>query len=95
MLRFVNQVSGDREVEPPPEFRGGILADEMGLGKTLSMISLIATDKDPDPHGAAAVADPFKGAEDYVNATLIVVPSPRKSTGAAFAKITLINMMFP
>ncbi|XP_068619336.1 transcription termination factor 2 [Battus philenor] len=34
-----------RETQRPP---GGILADDMGLGKTLTMIALIAADKDGD-----------------------------------------------
>jgi hypothetical protein len=29
------------------EARGGILADDMGLGKTLTVIALIASDRDP------------------------------------------------
>ncbi|KAG7402421.1 putative SWI/SNF-related matrix-associated actin-dependent regulator of chromatin subfamily A member 3-like 1 [Fusarium oxysporum f. sp. rapae] len=42
---FVNNVSGASQYVSPPDFRGGILADSMGYGKTLSMIALIAHDR--------------------------------------------------
>lgn len=41
---YINNITEDAQIDPPPQFRGGILADHMGLGKTLSMIALIASD---------------------------------------------------
>ncbi|KAF2235058.1 hypothetical protein EV356DRAFT_445723 [Viridothelium virens] len=65
---YVNTVSGERQLERPPAWRGGILADEMGLGKTLSMIALVvagkATNKD-DRHSQHG---------NSLSSTLIVVP---------------------
>ncbi|KAI9710148.1 MAG: hypothetical protein M1820_002950 [Bogoriella megaspora] len=43
---YINSINGHESSEPPPAWSGGILADEMGLGKTLSMIALVASDKD-------------------------------------------------
>lgn len=74
---FVNCVTGNRQISPPKNFRGGLLADEMGLGKTLSMIALIASEKDP----ALQTGEDYPTSmlpENYANCTLIVVPSPRK-----------------
>jgi SWI/SNF-related matrix-associated actin-dependent regulator of chromatin subfamily A3 len=60
---YINNITGDRHHEAPPEFRGGILADDMGLGKTLSMISLIVSDAREHEHPRT------------LRATLVVVPS--------------------
>lgn len=68
---------------------GGILADDMGLGKTLSMIASIVTT--------------LASAKSYVNsgdarrgghmrptpATLVIVPSARKSKACDFVRIVL------
>ncbi|KAF7803986.1 putative SWI/SNF-related matrix-associated actin-dependent regulator of chromatin subfamily A member 3-like 1 [Senna tora] len=44
---FVNILTNySTDVRPEP-LRGGIFADDMGLGKTLTLLSLIALDKDP------------------------------------------------
>lgn len=44
---FVNVLTNYfTEIRPEP-LRGGVLADDMGLGKTLTLLSLIALDKDP------------------------------------------------
>ena len=40
-VAYVNTISGQKQLNPPPEFRGGLLIDAPGLGKTLSIISLI------------------------------------------------------
>ncbi|KAH6613604.1 SNF2 family N-terminal domain-containing protein [Chaetomium sp. MPI-SDFR-AT-0129] len=42
---FVNRISQIHQTDEPPEFCGGIVADPMGLGKTLTMIALIAAEK--------------------------------------------------
>ncbi|KAL1624893.1 hypothetical protein SLS54_003617 [Diplodia seriata] len=70
---FLNRVTGDEQFAAPPEFRGGLLADEMGLGKTLSMIALVASDKDSEMW---EIRDPKKVPENFMSCTLIVVPSP-------------------
>ena len=42
---YVNTLTNFMTEKKPKPFRGGILADEMGLGKTLTLISLIATNR--------------------------------------------------
>ena len=61
---FVNTISQTCQADEPPQFCGGIVADPMGLGKTLTMIALIAAQKDAS----------------YLPGTpsLIIVPPPRK-----------------
>ena len=68
--RYINTVTGEQQPEPPPDFRGGVIADQMGLGKSLSIIAMIARDKD-DPFQC-----PLPPAEVSVPATLIVVRAP-------------------
>ncbi|KAL8726717.1 MAG: hypothetical protein Q9181_005944 [Wetmoreana brouardii] len=41
---YINHITGQRQMRPPPEFRGGLLIDAPGLGKSLSIIALIAAD---------------------------------------------------
>ncbi|KAK1256066.1 hypothetical protein MKX07_008325 [Trichoderma sp. CBMAI-0711] len=43
---YHNVITGESQVAPPSDTRGGILADMMGLGKTLSILSLIASTMD-------------------------------------------------
>lgn len=43
---YVNSISGQRQIRPPDQFRGGLLIDAPGLGKSLSIIALIAADLD-------------------------------------------------
>ncbi|KAL7822903.1 SNF2 family N-terminal domain-containing protein [Trichoderma gracile] len=43
---YHNVITGESQVVPPSDTRGGILADMMGLGKTLSILSLVATTMD-------------------------------------------------
>ncbi|CZS92108.1 related to helicase-like transcription factor protein [Rhynchosporium agropyri] len=38
---YYNVITGQEEVQSPPQVLGGILADMMGLGKTLQIISLV------------------------------------------------------
>ncbi|KAI7054941.1 hypothetical protein KC340_g18554 [Hortaea werneckii] len=67
---YTNTISGDQQCEPPPDCRGGILADDMGLGKTLSIIALIASDKDNAP--VTKSIPKYSG----VAATLLVARAP-------------------
>ena len=55
------------------DFRGGILADQMGLGKSLSMIALIASDRDQQLSLGRQMSH-----GNNVGATLIVVRAPRE-----------------
>ena len=69
-LVYMNTVTGELQPEPPPDFRGGIIADQMGLGKSLSIIALIAQDRDqPDYYYESS-------SEVHVRSTLIVVRAP-------------------
>ena len=72
ILRYINQVSGSRQSQCPAKFRGGILADHMGLGKTLSMIALIALEKE-------ILITRRETTENFIGPTLLVVPSSRTS----------------
>jgi SWI/SNF-related matrix-associated actin-dependent regulator of chromatin subfamily A3 len=67
---YINNITGDRHHEAPPNFRGGILADDMGLGKTLSMIGLIVSDPWETQPEQLSVEYPGK-----LGATLLIVPS--------------------
>ncbi|KAH0425606.1 hypothetical protein CcaCcLH18_10852 [Colletotrichum camelliae] len=49
-LRYLNTVSNARIVRRPNVCLGGLLADDMGLGKTLTVLSLIASSLDKNPH---------------------------------------------
>jgi SNF2 family DNA or RNA helicase len=66
-------VSNAYQDEEPEEFCGGMIADPMGLGKTLTMISLVATDVQPQ-ESVMDVDDVTTSAT-----TLIIVPRPCKS----------------
>ena len=67
---FQNTISGQKQVKPPKDFRGGLLIDAPGLGKSLSIISLILAAKaDSGRQGPADAALP---------ATLLVVPKTCK-----------------
>ncbi|KAL9583667.1 MAG: hypothetical protein Q9212_002571 [Teloschistes hypoglaucus] len=49
---YSNYITGQTQMRPPEQFRGGLLIDAPGLGKSLSILSLIAADlegwNDPD-----------------------------------------------
>ena len=76
VVRYLNNVTGLRQSEPPPPFSGGILADHMGLGKSLTMIALIASDL--TPHHRVANIGAITVAQPAIKASLLIVPSTRK-----------------
>lgn len=43
---YFNTVSGQKQIRPPKDFRGGLLTDAPGLGKSLSIIALIASTRE-------------------------------------------------
>ncbi|KAI4205531.1 MAG: hypothetical protein LQ350_000310 [Teloschistes chrysophthalmus] len=49
---YSNYITGQTQMRPPEQFRGGLLIDAPGLGKSLSILALIAADlegwNDPD-----------------------------------------------
>ena len=71
----MNTITREYQDVAPTDFRGGVLADQMGLGKSLSVISLIASDKDSR---FTSVEAP-RAAPNSSNTTLLVVRAPRKS----------------
>ena len=71
--RYLNNVSERRQCEPPPPFYGGILSDHMGLGKSLSMIALMALDKNESSMGNTGIGSPALGGS--TNTSLVVMPS--------------------
>lgn len=77
--QYTNQVDESTQHGPPPEFRGGILADTMGFGKSLSMISLVMYDKMDSLEEQQRVSLSSIYCAPKTKATLIVVPSSRKS----------------
>ncbi|XP_057742952.1 putative SWI/SNF-related matrix-associated actin-dependent regulator of chromatin subfamily A member 3-like 1 isoform X3 [Arachis stenosperma] len=74
---FVNVLTNSSTCSKPEPLRGGILADEMGLGKTLTLLSLIALDKDS---GARKGKKRRKIEIGESSATLVVCPPPVFST---------------
>ena len=74
---YVNKVSGEHQVDAPPEFSGGIIADPMGLGKTLTMIALAATDAEAEEGSRRAECLDEDNGPDLVTTTLVIVPPPR------------------
>ena len=41
---YINNITGQKQIRPPEQFRGGLLIDAPGLGNSLSIIALIAAD---------------------------------------------------
>ncbi|KAI9686270.1 MAG: hypothetical protein M1822_003926 [Bathelium mastoideum] len=64
-------ITDQKQANAPFSWKGGMLADEMGLGKTLTIIALIASDRN------TGVQTDYTAASTHVesiDATLIVVP---------------------
>jgi SWI/SNF-related matrix-associated actin-dependent regulator of chromatin subfamily A3 len=78
MYRFINAMTKAVQTIPPPLWRGGLLADEMGLGKTLSMIALIAFDKELTAMSNAVLERNPQATE--LRSTLVIVPLSCKTT---------------
>ena len=66
---YQNTISGQQQLKPPAEFRGGLLIDAPGLGKSLSILALIAADAESRGQSIPRTAS-------FV--TLIVVPKTCK-----------------
>lgn len=62
---------------PGPLWRGGLLADEMGLGKTLSMIALVASDRENNVSPDSLVRS--SAPDNAICSTLVVMPPSCKS----------------
>ena len=67
---YFNIITGQRQIRPPEQFRGGLLIDAPGLGKSLSIIALVATDLDEEKS--------FARDSDPRLKTLLAVPKSRK-----------------
>jgi SWI/SNF-related matrix-associated actin-dependent regulator of chromatin subfamily A3 len=78
--RYINNVSGSYQDEPPPYFQGGLLADDMGLGKTLSMLCLIAANQAPKGLPSPPITpQPLEGLSyTLIKTTILIVPPPRE-----------------
>jgi hypothetical protein len=75
---YVHVATGEQQFEQPQEFRGGIIGDQMGLGKSLSIIALIARDKDDLGHNM------LLDSRSDVQSTLIIVRAPRELRCATY-----------
>ena len=78
---FEHQISAQRQIVPPRISAGGILADVIGLGKTLTVLSAIVHSMD---EACRFILSPREiPVDDHLayrtRATLVVVPSQRKS----------------
>lgn len=69
---------------------GGILADDMGLGKTLSMIASIVTTLESAKSYVESGDARRGGHMRPTPATLVIVPSSRKSKSCHFVQNLLI-----
>jgi len=69
--RYEDVVTG-QQLQNAPQFRGGLLIDAPGLGKTLSIIALLAHQKELLGKGANMSSER--------QTTLLVVPKTREST---------------
>ncbi|TRX91711.1 hypothetical protein FHL15_007493 [Xylaria flabelliformis] len=75
LKRFLNTISRLCQPEEPLNFFGGIIADPMGFGKTLTVISLVATDKESGEMADICTEYPETHKPD-VAATLVIIPPP-------------------
>ncbi|KAJ4377260.1 hypothetical protein N0V83_000083 [Neocucurbitaria cava] len=69
---FMNLFTDEVQRNPDCDWRGGLLADDMGLGKTLSIIALIASDKDPRDTNSSLKRHNTQAQE--LASTLVIVP---------------------
>lgn len=74
---FLNRIDETYQREEPPPLRGGIIADPMGLGKTLTMIALVAAERDSGT-GSGPSNDGGSSTGCIPRSTLIIVPPPRR-----------------
>ena len=79
---FEHRITDQRQFVQPRISAGGILADEMGLGKTLPILSAIVHSMDEASYFIMPAREtPYGGDPTHpTRATLVVVPSTRKST---------------
>jgi SWI/SNF-related matrix-associated actin-dependent regulator of chromatin subfamily A3 len=78
---FEHRITDQRQFVRPRISAGGILADEMGLGKTLPVLSAIIYSMDEASYFMMPSREASSG-DDLARptrATLVVVPSTRKS----------------
>ncbi|XP_047318730.1 putative SWI/SNF-related matrix-associated actin-dependent regulator of chromatin subfamily A member 3-like 1 [Impatiens glandulifera] len=73
---YVNVLTNHQTRVRPHPLRGGILADDMGLGKTLTLLSLIAFDKQPTKSSRKKL----KVEKQSLKTTLVVCPPSVIST---------------
>lgn len=69
---YLNTISGQKQLKPPKEFRGGLLIDAPGLGKSLSIIALIASTTESQQRMQSGTVSS--------TTTLLVVPKTCKLT---------------
>ena len=94
ICRYQNVITGSFSSKIPVERVGGILADEMGLGKTLTVLAtILRTAKEAasfSENSQWSVKITSNGAvhteQIYSKATLVVVPSARKSPLHSFVR---------
>lgn len=82
---YSNYITGQTQMRPPEQFRGGLLIDAPGLGKSLSILALIAADlegwNDPDRRPNAR------------RQTLLVVPKSRTSPSDGIQAVPLLTLV--
>jgi SWI/SNF-related matrix-associated actin-dependent regulator of chromatin subfamily A3 len=79
---FEHRITDQCQFAQPRISAGGILADEMGLGKTLPILSAIVHSMDEASYFIMPARETSSGDDPAhpTRATLVVVPSTRKST---------------
>lgn len=68
---YCNSITGQKQVRPPEQFRGGLLIDAPGLGKSLSIIALVSTDLSRPDISSQPLG--------HISRTLLIVPKSCKS----------------
>jgi SNF2 family DNA or RNA helicase len=81
--RYTHVTTNCKMSQKPVETGGGILSDEMGLGKTLTMLAaMIHSAEDARAFAMKTYHGMSLGTEHALitsRATLVIIPSPRKS----------------